>query len=133
MLSFFPQLLFLAPLAVAILRAVVGLFFLYMAYHVLSHGPSIQKERFPLIGHMPTSLIWIGGTILTAIAALLLVGAWAQVCALLAALGSFKYALYARTYPAVFPFSPSTYFLLGMISLALVFMGPGAFAFALPL
>lgn len=133
MLSLFPQLLFLAPLAVAILRIVVALFFLYMAYDALSRSTIIQKERFPLIGHLPTGLIWIGGSVLAGIAALLLIGAWTQACALLAALGAFKHAFYARTHPAAFPFSPSTYFLLGVIALALIFMGPGAFAFDLPL
>ena len=133
MLSLFPQLLFLAPLAIAVLRIIVGLFFLYMAYHVLMHAESIQKERFPLIGRMPGWLIWIGSAVLACIAALLIIGAWTQACALVTALGAFKYAIYARTYPVAFPFSPSTYFLLGMIALALVFMGPGAFAFDLPL
>jgi hypothetical protein len=132
-LSVFPGLLFLTPLAIALLRVVLGLFVLAIAWQVSDNRHALTNPKFPLIGHAPEWLILIAGSAYGVVGGLLLVGAYTQIAAFVAVLGSIKLLVLSRWYPELRLFPQSTYALLLTIALALVATGAGAFAFDLPL
>lgn len=133
MLTLFPQLLFLTPLAVALLRVVLGIFVFLIAWQTATRRMEMAQVRLPLIGRAPAWLIWIAACGFAVVGGLLIIGAWTQIAALLAALGSLKLAILSRIYPPYATLSTSTYLLLFVISIALVVTGAGIFAFDLPL
>lgn len=114
MLSLFPELLFLAPVAVAILRLTLAGYIGYAAWrHVAESGAVIR----------------ILAIVEAAVAAALIAGFRVQAAAILAALlvAGMMAAPHLRRYPM------SALVLLLLLSLSLVVMGAGAFAFDLPL
>jgi uncharacterized membrane protein YphA (DoxX/SURF4 family) len=111
----------------------LGIFVLAIAWQVSDRRHALTNPKFPLIGHFPEWLILVAGTGYGVIGGLLLVGAYTQVAALVAALGSIKLLVLARWYPELRLFPQSTYVLLLVIALALVAMGAGAYGFDLPL
>jgi len=134
MLSLFPQILFLAPAGITLLRVAAALCFVYMLWFFWQ-----EKERMsemhgvPVVGHLHSWMILFGEIVIGIIAILLLVGAWTQGVAILAALVVLKQLIFFRRYHGIFPFARSTYWLLLCICLMLVVTGAGAFAFDLPL
>ncbi len=133
MLSLFPQLLFLAPAGVALLRISAGLMFIYWAHVYWRDNQRMATERFPIIGSAPSSLIIVGALISAVLGVLLLLGIWTQVVALLGMLGALKNIIWSKRYPGVFPFSRDASFLLFVVCASLVVSGAGAFAFDFPL
>ncbi len=133
MLSLLPQILFLSPLAITLLRVVLALYIAYIAWYVLDRGGDIARTRLPIIGFPPAWIIWLSALLAAAIAALIFVGAWVQVAAICAFILSVKHLIAVKSYASILPFPRSTYILMAIISLSLVFMGAGAFAFDLPL
>jgi uncharacterized membrane protein YphA (DoxX/SURF4 family) len=131
MFSFFPQLLFLTPLAIAILRVTAGLYLIYIGYFLWSERDVLSKESFPIIGRMPIWLSAIAAIVQTILGILLIVGAWTQLAALLGLIVALKCVLFARTYKKIMPLDRSASVLLLIILLSLVIMGAGAFAFDL--
>jgi hypothetical protein len=114
MLSLFPELLFLAPLAAFVIRVVSGLMFARIAYrHVFT----------------PTTGMRILGIIEGVVAVLLIAGAYTQPAALIAAL-IITTTLFLPTYRTL---PRSTLVLLFVMTLSLVVTGAGPFAFDLPL
>lgn len=114
MLSLFPELLFLAPLAAFMIRfAVAGVLF----YTAWTH---ITKTE---------ALIRSWGVLETAAALLLIAGAWTQAIAFVVSVGLFA-ALFVPQFRAL---PKSTLLLCLIMTLTLVFTGAGAFALDLPL
>jgi hypothetical protein len=114
MLSVFPEILFLSPLAATLIRAALALLFAYTAwYHI---------ERSDIASR-------VLGVVELIAAGLLLAGAWAQPAALVGAV-----------IVAIWYFQPSSRVvavssigLAFIMCLAVLFTGPGALAFDLPL
>jgi len=133
MLSLFPELLFLAPIAVALLRVITGIYVCLIGWNLFVARRTTARETFPLIGHPPAWVLAIATTGFALCGIVLVIGAWTQAVALLAALGCLKLAILSRTHPSLSYLSRNTYLLLGLIALSLVFMGSGALAVDLPL
>lgn len=113
MLTLFPQLLFLSPLGIFLIRiALAGIFF-YSARVRFS-----QDSRLKLFGAIDGIL-----------ALLLLVGISTQLAALVAAVCTFAWLVR----PGISPYPRSTTILALVISIALIVMGAGPFAYDLPL
>ncbi len=133
MLSLFPRLLFLAPAAIALLRVVVGISVLMMAWGTWRARDDMTKASFPLFGHAPLWLVYADALLLATLGLALVLGLWTQAAALLATIGILDHLAGKRWQPELFPFATGTYALLFIMSLALVFTGAGAFAVDLPL
>ncbi len=132
MLSVFPQILFLTPLAITLLRFSAGLTFAYLAYLHLSNRRAASDELSSLIGGARI-IIYIYSAIELFIAVSLFGGAWTQPAALLGFVVALKMLFIRHKMHELKPLAQSTYVLLAVICLALVFTGAGAFAFDLPL
>jgi uncharacterized membrane protein YphA (DoxX/SURF4 family) len=133
MLSLFPQILFLAPIGTALIRVAAGLAIIYTGWMLYSSREAIARERLPLIGTCPEWFTVIGSFIYIVIGALIAVGLYTQVAALLGALIALKSAIFAKRYATIIPLPRSASLLLLAIMLCLVVSGAGAFAFDLPL
>lgn len=114
MLSTFPELLFLAPLAAFVIRVAAGFYIGLAAYrHVLK----------------PRTALRILGSIEGLTAILLIAGAYTQIAALV---GAATITL-SLIIPSCREFPRSTLLLLMVMTLSLVVTGAGPFAFDLPL
>ena len=114
MLSLFPQILFLSPLAPFAIRVVLALFAASAAWRHLSSTDPLLKG---------ISVLEI------ALAAALLSGAWTQA----GALAGFGFTALGLAFPRIRAYPISTT-LLSLVMLAtLIVTGAGAFAFDLPL
>ena len=133
MLSLFPGLLFLAPLATMLLRVFAGLFFVYVAYRMVVTRGEITNARVIIVGHIRDWMVWVSAFVTFVVGILLIIGAWTQAAAIVGMLISFKHLLGVRSYRAILPLSGGTYVLLFILCLSLLFSGAGAFAFDLPL
>ena len=133
MLSLFPQILFLAPAGITLLRIVAALYFAYIAWEIYAQREEFERITVPIVGYLRKWMVILSVCILDIIAVLLFLGAWTQVVALLGALALVKHLLFYRLFADISPFPKSTYVLLLCITLVLVVSGAGAFAFDLPL
>ncbi len=133
MLSIFPQFLFLTPVAIALLRVTLGICILIIARHTFETRHAWTRPKFPLVGHAPEWLVLVAAVVYGLVGFLLIVGAYSQVAALIALIGSVKLLVLSRWYPELRCFPESTTLLLGIIALSLVATGAGAYAFDLPL
>jgi uncharacterized membrane protein YphA (DoxX/SURF4 family) len=133
MLSLFPQILFLAPAGTTLLRVAAAICFAYMAWFYWKEQARLSGLEAPVVGRLRPWMIVFGEIVTGVVAALLLVGAWTQGVAIVAAIITLKQIAFFRRYHDVFPFSRSTYWLLLCISLMLIVTGAGGFAFDLPL
>ncbi len=114
MLSVFPELLFLAPFSVFIIRIALGSVFIYAT---LQH-----------IGN-PANIIRLLGVVEGIIAAFVIAGAWTQAAALIA-IGLISIWLFAPRFRTV---ALGTILLSLVLALTLVLSGAGPLAFDLPL
>lgn len=133
MLSLFPGLLFLAPLATTLVRAAAGLLFAIVAFRMVLTRDAISQARVIIIGHIPHWMVWVSAIVTFIVGILLIVGLWTQGAAIVGMLIAIKHGLGVRKYRNILPLSGSAYFLLFVICLSLLFSGAGAFAFDLPL
>ena len=133
MLSLFPQILFLAPLSITLLRVVTALYFGYIAWHLVRKQDEIAHTPMPLVGMPKIWMVTFSAVVVGAIGISLFVGTWSQASALLGAIVVLKHLIFYKRFVALLPFSKSTYILLFCICLTLVVSGAGAFAFDLPL
>ena len=133
MLSLLPQLLFLTPAAIALLRIVAGLYFLYISYSVFTRKRAIIGAQMPVIGRAGGWLVWYSGTITCLIASMLVLGIYTQIAAIAGAIIALKYVIFVRRYPEIIALPRSTSLLLLVVCLALIFTGAGGFAFDWPL
>jgi hypothetical protein len=114
MLSTFPEILFLAPVAVALLRIALGGYLAYAAWHHIAESDTVLR---------------IAAVLEAGIAIALLAGLRVQAVAILAAL--VVIAMIAS--PRIRRYPMSTLILLLLLAISLVVTGAGAFAFDLPL
>lgn len=114
MLSIFPEILFLSPLAPFLIRVALGLLFASAAWTHLKRQ-DIASRTLSIVEFV--------------IAAALIVGAWTQPAALL---GSIVAAVWLFR-PTSRVYARSTVLLALVLSLSLIVTGAGAFAFDLPL
>ena len=133
MLSLFPQILFLAPLGIMLLRIVAACYLAYIAWHLLNKHAEIERVSVPLIGHVRPWMVWLSAVIISGVAALIFIGAWTQIAAILGIITVIKHLTFFRKFQSVLPFPRSTYVLLLCILITLVVSGAGAFAFDFPL
>lgn len=126
MLNVWPELFTYEILAKTLLRVAVALFFLTHGVRTLSlWGIGAFFKRFGAWG------VWVARfatALQVAVGALLLVGAWTQIAALIGALLSLKLSVVARRFPTVAPHERTTYYLVAVVCVALLFLGAGAFA-----
>jgi uncharacterized membrane protein YphA (DoxX/SURF4 family) len=133
LLSLLPQILFLTPAGIALLRIVAGIYFAYMAWHFWKESARMTGISAPIVGHIRSWMLMVGVAVVSMVAILLVLGAWTQVVAIVGALVCIKQLIFFRTFRDYFPFAASTYLLLACMCLVLVVTGSGAFGFDLPL
>ena len=133
MLSIFPQLLFLSPLGVTILRICASVAFAVIAYRMVRDEKKIENTSFVLIGKPASWMVWLSSTISGVIAIALFIGYATQPFSILGALLAAKHLACYRKYHAVLPLSSGTYAFLLATCLMLLVSGAGALAFDLPL
>lgn len=132
MFSLFPGLLFLAPIAHALLRAAAGAVFLSLAWRHFKRRHSLAAVRFPIIG----AGVWIplfAAAVEGAIGVGLVAGAYTQGFAVLGAIAAAKGLAWKRRYPSLFLLSYEADALLLVVCLSLIMTGAGLFAVDLPL
>ena len=132
MLSLFPQLLFLTPLAPTILRLSVGVIFVLMAWDFFERREELGRLHYIVLGKGEWIPI-ISALVAAIIGAGLIGGIYTQASALLGALFALKALVWRRRYATFFVHSATTDWLLLVICVSLIFTGAGAFAFDLPL
>jgi uncharacterized membrane protein YphA (DoxX/SURF4 family) len=133
MLSLFPQILFLSPLATTLLRIVAGLFFGYISYRMIVTRAEIERTDMPIVGQPSEWLVWFSALATLAVGILLVVGLWTQAAAILGMIIALKHTYVAKKYPALMPLASSACLLLFVVCLSLLFSGAGAFGVDLPL
>lgn len=114
MLSLFPEILFLSPLAPFLIRVALGILFAFAAWAHLKR-PDFTSRTFSIVEFV--------------IAAALTAGAWTQPASLL---GSIVVAVWFFQ-PTSRVYTMSTILLALTMALSLIVTGAGAFAFDLPL
>lgn len=133
--SLFPYLFDYSFLAIGVLRIVVGLVFLWFAYIKTFKERADYLDFFEHIKMRPAKIflnVAIGVEFL--VGASLVAGYYAQAAELVAGALMTLATLIKWHRPRVLPQNTAAFYLLLMVvSLALLFIGPGAFAFDLPL
>lgn len=133
MLSIFPTLLSFGIIAPFLLRLTLGIIFIYISYFIIyknrkSFFDYYKKNKYPL----PEFITSFFG-VLTAITGLfLLVGFLTQIDVLVSIYLLISLYLSDKEIKA-FEFNNSFYWLAGVVSISLLFLGAGAFAIDLPL
>jgi uncharacterized membrane protein YphA (DoxX/SURF4 family) len=133
MLTPLPALLDYAILAPTLLRLAAAFVFVYLGAHHFRSRSEVASEMSiltPAIAAVAASFYVIFELL---IAVGLFFGAYTQIAALVGAAIAIKTALIRRSLRHVAPLARSTYILLGVICLTLLFTGAGALAFDLPL
>ncbi len=133
--SLFPELFDFSFLAIGILRVTLGLIFLWFAYIKIFSAHTEYLSFFEKTKIRPTKVflnIVIGVELL--IGASLVAGYYSQAAELGGGALTTLAALIKWHRPNLLPHNTAAfYLLLSVVSLALLFIGPGAFAFDLPL
>lgn len=132
MLSLFPELLFLSPLAPTLLRLASGTIFLLLAWEHFERREELGRERYMVVGS-GTWIPLVTAAIELCIALALFFGAYTQAVAILGTLAALKQFVWGERYPRFFTLSRTSSALLFVMTLSLLFTGAGAFAFDLPL
>ncbi len=119
MLSLFPSLLSWQPLAPFLLRILLGAVLLYWAYGKIKNRTAWQMTTLGLVEGIA--------------AILLIVGFLMQLGALIAFIILLVKTIQKIRYKSLFTDGINYYFILLVISFCLLILGPGRFAFDLPL
>lgn len=133
MLNPFPDLLTYSFFVPTLLRITAACVFLLLAQKIITDRKKISTISFPIVGTTPAWLLSAAGVCVAALGVLLFVGYATQWAALVGALTALKYFFLLSRYPAMKQFSRSTYALLFVICVSLLFSGAGALAMDLPL
>lgn len=135
MLSIFPELFIFSFLAIFVLRVMVGFMFLYFAHRGFFHERAQYKIFFHRFGDRASLTLFKASIAVEFILGTLLVlGYGTQVTTLIAGSLLFVAFVIKMKRPSLIPYStPSFFLMLSVVSLMLVFLGPGAFAFDYPL
>ncbi len=133
--SLFPELFTYGFLATGVLRMTLGLIFIWFAYEKFFRERTERIAFFEKLGMKPAIVFFALVTGVEFIAGIgLLVGYYTQIAALIT--GSLMtFATFIKLYRAnvLHRNTIEFYILLATLSFALIFLGPGAFAFDLPL
>ena len=132
MLSIFPELLVYGLFAPVVLRLTVGILFLMWAtgcFGANKHALRARLEEWNIPG---ASGVFVLGLIEIAVGALLILGLYTQIVALVGTILAIKFAFLSRR-ENFGSANMTVYIRVAIISLSLAFTGPGFFAFDLPL
>ncbi|MDD5152558.1 MAG: DoxX family protein [Candidatus Pacebacteria bacterium] len=132
--SLFPQLLSYGFFATFILRASLGLFFIRFAYLKFSGNRENEIAFFDKLGLRPGNFFfWVVAIAKLIIGIGLLLGFYTQGVALLGFVLMVVAVFIKRRRPELLPENTASFFVLLAIVLGvLIFLGPGSFAFDLP-
>ena len=135
MLSVFPDLLFLDPLAPFFLRVTVGIIFLLMGYNHLTRErrEGLASDLRLKWGATGTFFIWYLGIFEVITGLFLIIGFLTQIAAIVGGVITLKLLYGRKKYPKIAPQGSSFYIILFVICLSLLLTGAGAFAIDLPL
>lgn len=131
--SVFPELFFLSPFSAALLRVAAAYAFLYIANDMIRRRSEISAVRFPIVGYPSGWMVWTSALITALTAALLAIGLYTQVAALIGMIIAAKHGIGSLWFPTVMPLSRGTYAFLLVICVSVFVTGAGALAFDLPL
>lgn len=133
--SLFPDLFIFSFLAIFILRILIGFTLLRFAYQAFFHEQAQYKTFFYKFGHHKSKIFfWVAFFAELILGTLLVIGLYTQLTALVAGVLLFTAFILKLKKPSLLPHStPSLYLIMSVVSLMLVFLGPGAFAFDYPL
>jgi len=133
--SLFPQLLDYSFLATFVLRASLGLLFIRCAYKEFFHGRESGITLYEKLGlRSNKAFFWVFTSIKLLIGVCLLVGLYTQGAALLGFVFAFVAIIIKWRRPELLPENTIEFFILVAVVLGvLMFLGPGPFAFDLPL
>lgn len=115
------------------LRILVSLSFLSIAYLQISRRKEISQTGFPLLGKPDATLVIIAALIVAATGAALLLGWHTQLAALLGMVIALTHAVFAKKYPRAIPLCRGEYVYLIVILFTFLITGAGALAMDLPL
>lgn len=133
-LSLFPELFTYELAGVALLRIFLGASFIVYGYNKLIHKRKYYQRLFSMFNKKTANILpsFIGAIELIG-GVLLVVGLYTQaVASLFALLAIIASDLKSRN-PKTLPYNEAVYLSLFVISLSLLFLGPGIFAFDYPL
>lgn len=135
MLSVFPQLFDYSFLAITVLRITLGVIFIFFAYGKLFRERSMRIAFFDKLSLRPAIVFFSIVTGLELIAGIFLtIGLFTQIMAMITGTLMVLATLIKWRRPDVLPYNTAEfYILLALVSYSLVFLGPGSFAFDLPL
>lgn len=131
--SLFPEALSFAPFSATLLRLILGISVLGIAYAHYNRREELARARYPMLGSPGSFLMWLVIGIETVLGIGLIVGIATQALALGTLALSIKHGIYAKSYPRAIPLCRGEYILLAVISISLFLTGAGAIAFDLPL
>ncbi len=128
------DILFLGPyFSPLILRAAVAIAFWVLAENFFRNRKEIAVGLYPIIKSPGMAFAHFAYIVMGIFALAIAVGFYTQIVAILGVLTALKAWIFAKRYPHVFPHGRLAYFLLGLICLALIITGAGAFAVDSPL
>ncbi len=134
-ISLFPHLFDYQMLGIFALRVTLGLIFIYFWYEKVTRGRIEEINFFEKLGLRPAKvyfLIMSSATGLTGV--FLIIGLYTQGAAIVAGLFMLKAIIVKCYLPSALPKNTTSFYvLLAVVSFALLFLGPGAFAVDLPL
>lgn len=133
MLSLFPQILWLAPFSLTILRLGAGIAFVYAGYFMIVRRKDFTKIRLPVIHHPALWMLWASGIITIVDGFCILIGYGTQLAAIVGLIIAIKHMSLSKQYDSLRPLARSTYALLVLICLALLISGAGPYGLDLPL
>ena len=134
MLNPFPDLLTYSLLAPFLLRLIVGVIFIDLGILIFKEEKFRWLTSFKALRIPREDLaIKIFGTIETIIGAMLILGAYTQIAALIIAIITFVESYIEYKEPVILKRNLTFYILLFVISLSLLLSGAGSFAMDLPL
>lgn len=110
------------------------IFRMFLSWYLLAAGYRLMKYRDQDAPQEDSALAWsiMGATVMIP-GISFLVGAWVQLAALITFSLSLLAIWFRKTGHSFVPEGKKFYFLVGLVALSLVFLGPGPFAFDLPL
>lgn len=132
MLSIFPDLLIYNFLGITIIRVVVGFLGVYLGFKILSKKN--QFVEFVVSLKIPLAIItpWILSILFIVSGGLLIIGLYTQIVCIVLAYLLLKLMIIDKWSHTIFGNSVSFYIGFILISLSLLFLGPGALAFDVP-
>jgi uncharacterized membrane protein YphA (DoxX/SURF4 family) len=132
MLNAFPDLITYSFFAPAILRILVGISFLYIAYTQFARRKEIAQTGLPFFGRPNIGLIFTSATLIALVGLALCIGYYTQVAALIGIVIALKHAIYAKKYPVAIPLCRLEYIYIIVICFTLMLTGAGLLAVDIP-